>query len=161
MNKIELSKRSIASMFSEIGRFPDVETGGLLLGTREKNAIYIAEATIPGYKAVHSVGGVQCDMEYINYTVLHLESIYVQKIYIVGIWHKHNNNCNPPFSKEDMQLHETIQKYSNGTIISALFQKQVVDKDYLLRIFQIDSRCKITEAEFEIKDLQNKFSYKI
>lgn len=156
-----ISRRAAASMLSEIERYPDTETGGVILGIRtDKNDFMIAEAIDAGQNAVHEIGKLVCDIDSMNHMIKAVSGIYETDIEIIGVWHKHNNCCNPPFSDEDMKLHELMLAYGDHDILSVLFQKNENGDGYILRVFRFDRNRALTEEEFEINDLTNQFPYR-
>lgn len=161
MPGIKISPRAFASMMSEVEKYPLVETGGVLLGAEIDGVIYIAEAIGPGVKAVRTTGNLSCDMESIAYIVQSLSGVYDRDIDIIGVWHKHNHSCNPPFSDTDMDLHREICAYSDSDIASILFQREENGNEYTLRAFRYLSADKVEEEDFEVADMSSLLSYRI
>lgn len=94
-------------MENELRRFPDTETGGLLLGYSDTlQGICILEATDGGYlNTIHEPYCFQYDDAYVTHVCGILSEMYTPPLDVVGIWHKHNSSCSVPFSLEDENLH--------------------------------------------------------
>lgn len=114
-------------MKNELKRFPDTETGGLLLGYSEsENGISILEATDGGYQnTIHTVASFQYDTAYEEHLCNILSQLYQPPLQLVGVWHKHNSaHCDDvlPFSRADENMHSQIME-NNCPCISILFEK--------------------------------------
>lgn len=157
--KIKISQRAFSSMICELEEYPDVETGGVLLGYSSNDYWNIIEATDPGIKAVRKTAEIQCDMEYLEHTVNILNRIYNPSLEQVGVWHKHNHSYNPPFSETDKEMHIKLASAQSHDIVSILFQKENETDEYSIHVFLCDNLGKAEELEFEIEDLNHIISY--
>lgn len=163
-----ISGRAQAVIEQELNRFPDTETGGLLLGYSEpENGISILEATDSGYQnTVHTVGSFQYDTAYEEHLCNLLSLLYQPPLQLVGVWHKHNSahlNSGLPFSFADEKIHSQLLENS-FPCISILFEKISTNKSsihYNARIFLLSpsrNHCDITNATVWEKDLSPAFS---
>lgn len=160
MGKVRISNRSLATMVSGIERFPDTENGGPLLGKVRVNGIDIIEAIEAGENAIHEKGKVSCDIKSVEYIASTIKGLYEEEVEVVGIWHKHNHNYNPPFSTEDNLCHKKMCDYLKQDIISILFQKNK-DGEYSMRVFKYCINHQLVEEEFDIEDMAKMVTYRI
>lgn len=122
-----IASRAQAVIENELSRFPDTETGGLLLGYSEPgNGIFILEATDSGYRdTIHEVGSFQYDIAYEEHMCGLLSQLYHPPLQLVGVWHKHNAvhfDHRLPFSDADEAMHRQLME--NGCpCVSVLFEK--------------------------------------
>lgn len=136
-------------MEQELSRFPDTETGGLLLGYSEpESGISILEATDSGYQnTIHTPGSFQYDITYEEHLCSLLSLLYQPHLQLVGVWHKHNSahpNDSLPFSSADEKIHRQLMENSYPCV-SVLFEKTNKGKDsihYNTRIFLLSSNGK-------------------
>ena len=111
-----------------MSRFPDTETGGLLLGYADfQNGISVLEATDSGYQnGIHEVGSFAYDSVYEEHLCNFLRQLYRPPLQlVVGVWHKHNavhSQHAIPFSRADEKIHHQLLE-NNGPCISILFEK--------------------------------------
>lgn len=159
MGKVVLSNRALAAMVSGIERFPDKENGGPLLGRVRKDGIEIIEALEAGEHAIHERGRLSCDTKSVEYMAGTLKGLYEEELEWIGIWHKHNHDQNPPFSKEDEQCHREMCDQKKRDMISILFQK-TEEEEYVMRVFRCSPASLLTEEEFEVEDLNKMISYR-
>lgn len=126
-----ISKRAQAAMEQELGCFPDLETGGLLLGySGPEQDILVLEATDSGYQnTIHEAGCFQYDAAYEEHMANVLSRLYAPQLRLVGVWHKHNavhSDQGMPFSRADEKIHAQLMQ--NGCrCISILFEKDSRD----------------------------------
>lgn len=119
-------------IYSELKKYPDVETGGVLLGYIKGKNVYIKDVVCGGDTAIREPGTFQYDADYIEELSTITVNKYIPPLYLVGIWHKHNHTLEPAFSYADYQMHHLlIEQYGRG--ISCLFQKKQ-DGQYQLQI---------------------------
>ncbi|MDO4169425.1 MAG: hypothetical protein Q4D45_05925 [Lachnospiraceae bacterium] len=156
---IFISNRAFSLMMTDISRYPNVEAGGLILGIKEDNIYYVIEAIEAGDDASRSAGTLLCDEKNMIHMISTLVNIYDPQIDVIGVWHKHNNCNNPPFSDTDMELHKKIQGWINSDVISILFQK-IDDSEYKMKVFFIDKQGSIIEKDFLIMDINNIVKYR-
>lgn len=122
-----ISKRATAIIKNELSRFPDTETGGLLLGnSKAGKEIVILEATDSGYQnSIHEVSCFQYDVAYEEHVCQLLSQLYQPPLQLVGVWHKHNSvhlGGDTPFSYADENIHHQLME--NGyACVSILFEK--------------------------------------
>ena len=85
--KYVVSQRALETMEWECRKFPDAETGGILVGFKDSQRTAITHATGPGPKADRSQHHFTKDTPYLQ-AVLNLLFQYYQVNYL-GVWHKH------------------------------------------------------------------------
>lgn len=134
--KVRISARAMAAMNNELCRFPDWETGGLLLGYfRTEGEIFVLEATDGGYQnTVHEPDCFQYDVAYEDHLCEILSGLYRPPLELVGLWHKHNERSDPPFSNADENMHRQLLEGTSDPGLSILFEK-LGEKNYGLRVF--------------------------
>lgn len=143
-----VADRAEITMIVDIGRFPDKETGGILLGYfhEEEGDLEVLEATDSGPNGIHGKSHFSFDQEYTEHQVSFLSRMHHPPLKVIGVWHKHNHAYNPPFSEQDEELHIEMLETSKAGVVSILFQK-VEEDQYKMRKFYVapDGTCK----EFE------------
>lgn len=129
-------------MANELNRFPDTETGGLLLGYSEaENGISILEVTDSGYQnTIHTLGSFQYDTAYEEHLCNFLSQLYQPPLQLIGVWHKHNSAHRDdalPFSYADENMHQQLME-NRCPCVSILFEKiskEQKNTHYRTRIF--------------------------
>ena len=125
---------------NELGRFPDAETGGLLLGHADENRIEVLEATYAGFlNVVREPDQFAYDPEYQVHLCSILSGLYDPPLELIGVWHKHNCINPLPFSQDDEAIHR--QLLENGSpCLSILFEKEADETgSYRVRVFLLSS----------------------
>lgn len=134
--KYIVSQRALETIELECRKYPDAETGGILVGFREEGQVAITHATGSGPRADRSAHHFTKDTPYLQ-SVLKLLNHYHQVDYL-GVWHKHPESM--PFPSEgdilsameevgdpDMRLEELI------TPICLLDQGRVDIRPYVIK----------------------------
>ena len=127
-------------MKNEIGRFPTLETGGLLLGYSNPEMVQVLEATDGGYqKVLHAEQAFSYDIDYETHMCHILGELYDPALDIVGVWHKHNEMSAIPFSRADEKMHRQLMEASQAPCLSILFEKREetieLEANYNARVF--------------------------
>lgn len=139
-----ISTRARIAIENELRRFPDMETGGFLLGySDESYGVYILEATDGGYQNVlHEPCCFQYDNAYIEHVCTILSEIYTPQLDVVGIWHKHNQTSSFMFSCADENLHMKLVEQFAHSCLSILFEKMSDEEEgqiqYDMRVFELN-----------------------
>lgn len=160
MRKVRISNRSLAAMVSGVERFPDTENAGILLGKFINNEFDIIEAIEAGESAIREKGKILCDVKSMEYMANIVKGLYEEDLEVIGIFHKHNNDYNPPFSIEDNLCHEKMSHSLKRDILSVLFQKNQ-DNEYTMRVFRYCLNHQLVEEEFDVEDLTKMISYRV
>lgn len=143
--KYFLSMRAQTAMNNELRRFPETETGGLLLGYSDtKKGVQILEATDGGYRNVlHEKTAFEYDIPYVEHICTILSELYAPPLDIVGVWHKHNRISAIPFSLADENIHRQLTADMPHPCLSILFEKNErsgeLSDSYEMRIFELAS----------------------
>ena len=130
-------------MENELRRFPDTETGGLLLGYADpKQGIVVREATDSGYQnTIHEPCCFQYDNTYVAHICAVLSELYTPPLDVVGIWHKHNSTCAVAFSRADEEMHIQLLRQQDHPCLSVLFEKisggETDEIQYNVRVFEL------------------------
>lgn len=138
-----ISARAKTAMENELRRFPDTETGGLLLGYADMlNGVVVMEATDSGYQnTIHEPCCFQYDNAYILHICTVLSELYTPPLDVVGIWHKHNSSCPIVFSQADECLHAQLVRQFAYPCLSVLFEKTSSEENnqihYDIHIFEL------------------------
>lgn len=106
MRKITYSEECIRVFLSEITKFPDSETGGVLMGYLDDGVVYVEKASEAGPKAVHEDIYFQADANYID---LFIDMEYANsngKYRYLGEWHTHPQVVPEPSPKDLNSLDE-------------------------------------------------------
>lgn len=137
---ILLSARAQKAMDTELERFPNTETGGLLLGYSDSQGnAQILEATDSGYaNTIHEAHCFQYDDAYEWHLCTVLSQLYDPPLDVIGIWHKHNAPSTIPFSHADDLMHQQLTEDDVFARFSILYEKTSGDSDacvYRQRVF--------------------------
>lgn len=108
-----ISQKALNNIEWECRKYPDTETGGILVGYKNAEQTTVTHATGSGPKADRSSHHFTKDTQYLQ-TVLNLLGHYYQVDYL-GVWHKHPLSMPHP---------------SGGDIVSAM--EEVLDQDMSL-----------------------------
>ncbi len=144
---VEISARAMQEMKCELSSWPDVETGGVLLGYNTGRKTIIIEATDPGYRnVIREKGKFAYDNDYVEYVATRISHLYDPPLRLVGVWHKHNHSFDPIFSEEDNSIHNRICDITKSECCSILFQKNTQnDNMYIMRVCIIQSNMDFVE----------------
>ena len=129
MMRVFIAPRAKKAMEKEISRFPNLETGGMLLGYSdgEKEVIQVLEATDSGYQnTVHEENVFEYDSEYVEHMCVILSELYDPPLELEGVWHKHNSVCVTHFSRADEEMHRQLLEITSHPCVSILYEK--IDK---------------------------------
>ena len=154
--RVIVSFRAFSCIISNAETAINCETGGILLGFYSNGTFYVLEATAPGPNAVLEPACLTTDSTYINYEIHQISNIYADNIEIIGVWHKHNNCLNPPFSVADMETHKTLSASCGKNILSLLLQDLGKANSFRLSAYEyLKDSDKTTLVEFEIRKINN------
>lgn len=106
MRKITYSEECVGVFLSEIAKFPDSETGGVLLGYLEEGVVYVEKASEAGPKAIHEDIYFQADPNYVD---LFIDMQYANsngRYRYLGEWHTHPQVVPEPSPKDLNSLDE-------------------------------------------------------
>ena len=112
-----ISDRALESIQRECRRYPDTETGGILVGFRsddaapDNNGVIITPATGPGPESQMSSGHFVKDTPYLQ---RELEVLFqYHRINYLGVWHKHPPSLAEPSSGDVVSAMEELE---GGTV---------------------------------------------
>lgn len=132
------------SFMEELNRYLYLETGGVLLGYCSEDCIYVKESIGGGKKAIREPAFFQFDYAYVEKACANICAKYNPPLTLVGVWHKHNHDLDPAFSKADYDMHKKLSDQYKD-VISVLFQKghnneykvQILDSNMTIRRIDI------------------------
>lgn len=151
ISKISFELTAVESITSEIDKYPDVETGGVLLGFFEDKNIIIKKATDAGPKAIRERYDFKCDVAYTDMLIDMEFANSNGKIFYIGEWHTHPQR--KPFPSEtDLDSLDNLSSTNRTTSIALLFIVGFID--YKMKKF-IDQSIAI------IKYIDNEKYYKV
>lgn len=125
-------------MQNELRRFPETETGGLLLGHRTSSCeISVVAATDGGYQnAIHDSHYFCYDVAYVHHVCNIISQLYDPPLELIGVWHKHNQQTNPTFSYADEEMHHRLMEHTDYPCLSILFERHR-EQVYDFRVFML------------------------
>ena len=154
--RVIVSFRAFSCIISNAETATNCETGGVLLGFYNDETFYVLEATAPGPNAVLEPTRLTTDSTYLDYEIHQISNIYADNIEIIGVWHKHNNCLNPPFSAADMVTHKTLSTAFGKNILSLLLQDLGQANSFRLSAYEyLKDSNKTKRVEFEIRQITN------
>jgi integrative and conjugative element protein (TIGR02256 family) len=110
--KYVVSERVLETIERECRGHPDTETGGILVGFRDRGQVAITHATGPGINWSRSAHHFVKDTEYLQ-SVLNLLFQYFQVNYL-GVWHKHPESMPYPSQGDVASAMEEIGDHQVG-----------------------------------------------
>lgn len=153
MCKVLIAGRAYRLMQIELSRYPNVETGGVLLGyyDEENCLLQVLEATDGGQQAVREAGAFMYDTEYVQHVAGLLAELYQPPLQVIGVWHKHNHAYEPPFSEADKCMHRELLQSMEARGVSILFQK-IEEEQYRMGTFWLEVPDICREVEFVLDE---------
>ena len=135
--KYLVSTRVLETIERECWRYPQTETGGILVGFRDHDQVTITDATGPGPKSERSAQHFVKDTDYLQ-SVLNLLFEYFQVNYL-GVWHKHPDSMPHP---------------SDGDVVAAMQEVGDPEMDLaeLITPICVMSAGKVNIVPYRIKD---------
>ncbi|MBI2919055.1 MAG: Mov34/MPN/PAD-1 family protein [Chloroflexi bacterium] len=82
-----IADRALAALEAEARRWPDCETGGILVGRRHGGVSTVTHATGPGPNAIHSPVAFAKDTVYLQRVLDYLFQCF--GVNYLGVWHQH------------------------------------------------------------------------
>lgn len=136
-------------MQNDLSSWPNVETGGVLLGYASPVLLKILEAIDGGYENVlRKQGRFEYDQQYVTHISNYIANLYQPPLVLLGFWHKHNHSYEPVFSEEDIEIHERLYENSVPFGCSILFQKKPMQSnEYKMRVFIFEKGREYYEAQ--------------
>lgn len=135
-----IAPRAQRAMNNELARFPQTETGGLLLGYSDPaGGVRVWEATDGGYeKVLREESAFAYDPDYVRHLCAVLSGLYTPPLEVVGVWHKHNSPSSPvPFSRADEKIHRQLVRGYDHPCLSVLFERTEEEDIYEMRVFHL------------------------
>lgn len=117
---ILMTKRAKQKIKRELRRYPELETGGILLGVNVGGILIVIDTTSSGENSTHEKCRFEMDMSFaLNEVNSVIEKYCLLDLRIVGIWHNHNNEyC--VFSDDDMQTNKAYARLNVFGAVSVL-----------------------------------------
>lgn len=112
-----------------------VETGGILLGYRPYDELWVViEVIPPGNNAVHQPAFFQRDVDFVNYLATSISNQYKQPLEVLGLWHRHPGSMDY-FSSTDDESNSYFASLSPYGTISGLVN---IDPAFRLTMYHLD-----------------------
>lgn len=144
-----LLKRAKNDIKRELRRYPEMETGGVLLGCRLGAVLLVLAATSSGEKSLHERCRFEMDMEHaVSAANAIIEEYRALNCRVVGIWHNHNNDCRI-FSYDDIQTNSAYARLNSFGVVSVLVTKE--NGEDILNCFHIKPDSHKSELKLSIK----------
>lgn len=91
MDKVFFSYKACISIKREISKYPEVETGGAMLGFKDlaDNSFHVTVIIDGGPKAIRERYSFKCDLDYSNMMIDKLISNSDGNLQYIGEWHSH------------------------------------------------------------------------
>lgn len=114
-----LADKVLSFMLDEVALYPGTETGGVYLGYRNRDIVYVVECVDPGWNGIHTRTDYEYDREYVDHCSNRLRRLYRLPLEQVGIWHRHPGNMDI-FSSIDEGVNRAYASMHVRGSISAL-----------------------------------------
>lgn len=134
--KYRISETALKRIEVECRKFPEIETGGILIGLHDDSWTTITHATGPGPAASHSEHQFAKDTPYLQ-SVLNLLFEY-HRVNYLGIWHKHPVGMPYPSGGDVESAMKDVEDSDNGiteliTPICVVQSGEVTVFEYVIR----------------------------
>ena len=110
--KYAISERAVETIERECRKYPDTETGGIVVGFRDDRQAVVTHATGPGPNSQMSEHHFVKDTPYLQ-SVLNLLFQYYQVNYL-GVWHKHPESMPFPSSGDLASAMDEVEDENVG-----------------------------------------------
>ena len=154
LRKICYSKQALAVFSSEILKFGDIETGGVLIGYITGDTIFVEKASDGGEKAIHEELYFRADPNYINMFIDMEAANSNDKYRYLGEWHTHPE-INPSPSIIDLQSLDEIALSSVDFCILLIIGNSNFKGDLFFNQSILILKYR-KEKDFYILELQNR-----
>lgn len=141
-DKIVLSTQAYLSMVSEVAAFPNIETGGIFLGTIEDNNWYIIESIDPGYENItREQTYFVYDVDYVNHLANIRCRLYDRELILLGLWHRH------PGSMDDFSAcdKETNKKFVDNCAVGSISALINIDPLFRITMYYVSPNLQYTK----------------
>lgn len=142
--KVVFSDRAYAAIMAETTEKITTETGGLFLGTIDKDTWYVIEAIDPGPNSIFEVAYFEYDQKYTQHLINKIANLYDEKLQLIGLWHRHPGSFDS-FSTTD---NGTNAKYAHMRPMGAISALVNVDPSFRLTMYHVDQPCKYTKTAY-------------
>lgn len=147
MNVI-FSNRAYTAVMAETTEKILTETGGLFLGSFERDTWYIIEAIDPGPKSVFEVAYFEYDQKYTQHLINKIANLYEQKLELIGLWHRHPGSFDV-FSTTDNGTNSKYAQMRPDGAVSALVN---IDPKFRLTMYHVGRPCKYRKITYVVGD---------
>lgn len=145
---VVFSNRAYAAVMAETTEKILTETGGLFLGSFERDTWYIIEAIDPGPKSVFEVAYFEYDQKYTQHLINKIANLYEQKLELIGLWHRHPGSFDV-FSTTDNGTNSKYAQMRPDGAISALVN---IDPKFRLTMYHVGRPCKYRKITYVVGD---------
>lgn len=145
---VVFSNRAYAAVMAETTEKILTETGGLFLGSFERDTWYIIEAIDPGPKSVFEVAYFEYDQKYTQHLINKIANLYEQKLELIGLWHRHPGSFDV-FSTTD---NGTNSKYAQMRLDGAISALVNIDPKFRLTMYHVGRPCKYRKITYVVGD---------
>lgn len=145
---VVFSNRAYAAVMAETTEKILTETGGLFLGSFERDTWYIIEAIDPGPKSVFEVAYFEYDQKYTQHLINKIANLYEQKLELIGLWHRHPGSFDV-FSTTDNGTNSKYAQMRPDGAISALVN---IDPKFRLTMYHVGRPCKCRKITYVVGD---------
>ena len=142
--KVILSSQAYLSIVSEVSSFSDIETGGIFLGTIDKDTWYIIESIDPGIEnIIREAGYFRYDVAYVNHLANIRYKLYNKELALLGLWHRHPGSMDY-FSGIDKETNKKYVENSTNGSLAALIN---IDPAFRITMFYLSRGLHYTKLD--------------
>ena len=150
--RIVMSSRAFAQIYTETQARIGTETGGLLLGHYDNGTWYVIEACDPGWNGVFQVAYHEADENYENHVIAVTSRLYRHPLVFLGMWHRHPGSLDRFSGTDDVTNWQYVDTCPANGCISGLVN---YDPDFRMTFYfaqQDGRRMRYTTVDVEVGD---------
>ncbi len=136
INCVVFSDSVIHDMMISVKKHPRLETGGVYLGYRQNQTVYVIQSVDGGFKAVHQKAYFEYDQTYVQHCCDRLRDAYLEPIEPLGTWHRHPGSMDQ-FSNTDHVTNRAYAELCNKSAIGVLVN---IDPKIRLSVYSVQPR---------------------
>ncbi len=157
INKIIFSKAAVDKVSEEIGKYSDVETGGVLFGMIKDGVGHVLKSTDAGPKAIRERFDFKCDPDYIDMLIDMEYANSNGTSQYLGEWHSHPQVIPAP-SDVDLNSLDEIASSSESlallVIVGFLGYSKDLFTDQTIAIIKFKKEDNFYALPFELEECQ-------
>ena len=145
---VVFSERAFTSILVETQEKIETETGGVFLGYRQEDVLYVIESVDPGPNSIFRPAYFEYDQSYINHLINKVSRLYSPQLELIGLWHRHPGSFDF-FSGTDDGTNTKYAELNKQGAISALVN---IDPQFRLTVYSVTLPLKYKKLKYMVGD---------